>query len=131
MSGPVCFGRLFLLLALFLSQPIFAEESARDRAKAFVEEGALAYQLGRFTEALAAYEKAYEAERLPALLFNIGQCHKMLGDHERAIFFFEGFLRERPEAKSRPLVETLIAESKRELEQQAHQAAAAKEEELR
>ena len=67
----------------------------------------------------------------PALLFNIGQCHKNLKNYESAIFFFEGYLREetKPDSRKRTLTEELIAESRAELERQ--RAAAATELEAR
>jgi len=41
-----------------------------------------------WTTALVDYQAAYDAEPLPAFLFNIGQCHKNLAHYEKAIFFF-------------------------------------------
>jgi len=74
------------------------------------------YKLGRFKDALAEYSKAYELAPLAGFLFNIGQCHRLLGNHERAVFFYEGYLREKPNAKNRKAVMKLIGESKRELD---------------
>jgi tetratricopeptide (TPR) repeat protein len=34
--------------------------------------------------------------RLPAFLFNIGQCHRKLGQHEQAIFFYSRYLKANP-----------------------------------
>ena len=34
------------------------------------------------------YTAAHDAKPLPALLFNIAQCHRQLGNHERALFFY-------------------------------------------
>lgn len=68
------------------------------RAKAYFQEGARHHQLGRFADALAAYEKAYEAKPIPAFLFNIAQCHYELGNWERAIFFYRTFVNEVPDA---------------------------------
>jgi tetratricopeptide (TPR) repeat protein len=73
------------------------------------------YKLGRFKEALKEYSKAYELAPLAGFLFNIGQCHRLLGNHERAVFFYEGYLREKPNAKNRKAVLKLIKESKKEL----------------
>lgn len=81
------------------------------------------YQLGRFAEALAEYSKAYELYAAPPLLFNIAQSHRQLKNWERAVFFFEGYLRARPKAKNRPLVEELLADSQRLLEKERAAAA--------
>ena len=70
--------------------------NARAQAKAQVKKGQLDYKLARFEEALEDYTHAYELYPAPALLFNLGQCHRNLKNYERAIFFFEGYLREQP-----------------------------------
>lgn len=100
-----------------------AAPSSIDRAKALVREAELKYKLGRFDEALASYTKAYEQHPAAALLFNIGQCHRQLKNYERAVFFFEGFLRETGPGPNRKLATELIAEAERELEEQRQRAA--------
>lgn len=97
----------------------------RAEAKAEFEKAQLHYRLGRFEEALKSYTRAYELFNAPALLFNIGQCHKNLQNHERAIFFFEGYLREETNAEKRALAEELIAVSRAQLERQRSERAKA------
>ena len=101
--------------------------NARALARAQVKKAQLDYKLARFEQALDGYSHAYELYPSPALLFNLGQCHRNLKHHERAIFFFEGYLREQPkiDPDQRALTEDLIAESKTALEQQNAEAAAA------
>src|SRR5687767_11122360 len=82
-----------------------ADDKAKADAKARAEKGNTHYKLGRFDDALAEYSAAYEIYPAPGLLFNIGQCHKNLKHYERAVFFFEGYLREKPNAPNRALVE--------------------------
>lgn len=50
------------------------------------------YQLGRFTEAIPKYERVFELTSHPSLLFNIAQCHRQLGNWERAAFFYDRYL---------------------------------------
>jgi len=86
------------------------------KAKVHVEQARLAYNLGKFDEALRGYEAAYRLVPMPGLLFNLGQCHRHAGNHERAIFFFDGYLREAsPEAGQRTLVLDLKKESEAKL----------------
>jgi tetratricopeptide (TPR) repeat protein len=101
------------------------QAKAKAKAKALVREAELQYKLGRFEEALASYTKAYEHHAVPALLFNIGQCHRQLRRFERAIFFFEGFLRETSGGPNRELAAELIAESDQELAKERRRAAEA------
>lgn len=92
-----------------------------DQAKQEVKTADIDYRLGRFTEALAGYTKAYELYPVPPLLFNIAQCHRNLKDYAKAIFFYEGYLRDAPAAKNRSLVEDLIRESRAALAEQDRQ----------
>jgi hypothetical protein len=83
------------------------------------------YDLGKFEAALAEYDAAYSAKPLPALLFNIAQCHRNLGRKERAVFFFRRYLELSPAAKNRADVEASIAELEADLRDEEEAAAAA------
>lgn len=117
----------WLIAAPAVADPIPSGE--RETAKRHAEEAAAHYYAGRFAEALASYQAAHDAEPVPALLFNIAQCHKHLGDHERAIFFFSSYLRNVPDAANRDVALALLEESERALEEErqlrAHRAAVA------
>jgi tetratricopeptide (TPR) repeat protein len=122
---------VFLTCAWGFAAPANAGGSAvrKAAAKAEVQKAQIHYKLGRFDEALEAYSRAYELFNAPALLFNIGQCHKNLRDFDRAIFFFEGYLREEtnPNPRTRALAQELIAESRVEIERRrAAEATASK-----
>jgi tetratricopeptide (TPR) repeat protein len=120
---------VFCGVALWLSWALPGPAAAKPPSPAAVKEarthyqqGETAFKLGRFPEALEAYSKAYEVAPLPGFLFNIGQCHRMLGNLERAVFFYRGYLRERPEAKNRAAVEKLIVSSEKKLQAAAEEA---------
>jgi len=95
------------------------DEAATRKARKHYEKADLEYRLGHFDDALVEYGRAYGEKRLPAFLFNIAQCHKMLGNREKAIFFYESFLRDAPDTPKRALVESLLAESRGVLEERA------------
>lgn len=105
---------LILLAALLVASPAFADPTPQDTAQArtLFDDGTAAYKLGDFPKALAAYEAAYKLFPAPQFLFNIAQCHFQLQNWERAEFFFEGYLREVPDAGNRALVEELIGEAR-------------------
>ncbi len=106
------------LACLLLSAPAHAapDPILVKKARVHVEQARLAYNLGKFDEALRGYEAAYRLVPMPGLLFNLGQCHRHAGNHERAIFFFDGYLREAsPEAGQRALVLDLKKESEAKL----------------
>jgi len=97
---------------------VAAPEDPRAEAKREVERAEVQYKLGRFDEALEGYSRAYELVNAPGLLFNIGQCHKNLKSYERAIFFFQEYLREAKRPERRALANELIAEARAQLERQ-------------
>jgi tetratricopeptide (TPR) repeat protein len=79
---------------------------------ALYERGEQSYKLGHFDDALAAFGKSYELSKEPALLFNIGQCHRQLKNHERAVFFFEEYLTDSADVSNRAEVEALLTEER-------------------
>lgn len=103
------------------------KSDARSQAKAAVERAQVDYKLGRFQDALDGYRRAYELFQAPVLLFDIGQCHRNLGDPDKAIFFFEGYLREEtgPEPERRKLTEDLLVELRTDAQRKRASAAVA------
>lgn len=85
---------------------------AHERAADLTNEAQAHYDAGRYEEASAAYRQAYAVVPAPELLFNLGQCQRLLGRSARAVKYFEAYLRLRPNAPHRPLVEQLIEENK-------------------
>jgi len=108
-----------LLLALAAARPAAADPpfatAGVEQGRELAVQAARHYKDGRFTQALDAYRRAYDVAPVPELLFNIGQCHFQLKSYEWAIFFYQGYLTDRPQAANRQLVESLIAESRRHL----------------
>lgn len=111
-STILCLG---LVAALLVPQSTAAKAGDGDTqaARRFFRRARKAYTLGQFERALELFKAAYEAKPMPAFLFNLGQCHWQLKNYERAIFFYEGYIREKPDAQNRPLAEELLAESRR------------------
>jgi tetratricopeptide (TPR) repeat protein len=122
------------LVTLLMTQAAWGEvpnvsAEARAEAQEHNRQAQIQYNLGRFAEALEEYSAAYELFPHPAFLFNLGQCNREIDNHDRAIFFFEGYLRQLPNAANRELVESLLNESHVTLqEQREREAAEAREE---
>jgi tetratricopeptide (TPR) repeat protein len=104
-------------------------EDATVAARRHFERAEKLFALGRFEAALTEYEAAFEARPLPGFLFNIGQCHRNLGNHDAAIFSFRKYLRLSPDAENREDVLELIA--KLETEKQRAEARRAADEDAR
>lgn len=88
-----------------------ADEAAdKARGKAVWREGVKQYDLGDFDAAIKKFEEAYQIFPNPDILFNLGQAHRKTKTYERAIHYFRTFLRYKPNAPNRDVVEQLIAE---------------------
>ncbi len=102
-------GLLVALLALNVA-PGPRREAARLARQAVRE-----YNIGDFTDALADLKHAYLLDPVPALLFNLGQCQRALGQWKEAAFSFRGYLREAPGGSHRAQAAALLAETETKL----------------
>ena len=105
---------LLLSLALSGAAARAAEEpgSARDHFK----KGQTHYTLGEFNEAVAEFREAYRLENKPAILFNIAQAMRQVGQYKQAYFYYSQYLHQRPEASNRPEVEGFMAAMKKKVD---------------
>ncbi len=79
-----------------------------EAARASARKGQSLYELARYPEALEAFEAAYQKKPVPALLFNIAQCHRQLGHLEQAARVYRSYLRsDPPEAAAKQARELL------------------------
>nr|AHE14565.1 putative tetratricopeptide repeat domain protein [uncultured bacterium] len=88
--------------------PAPKQEDPETAARLFFEQAQREYDLGNFDKALVGYSEAYRLVSAPALLFNIGQCHRQLGQYERAAFFYRRYLALEPDSPDAPVVQGLI-----------------------
>ncbi len=114
----------FALSLLFSSvaeaQSLSSDELAREQ---FLN-GRAAYDEGRYDDALAAFERAFELSPRPALHYNIGLAHDRLRHDADALEHYETYLREVENPPQQVQVEARIAalreaEARREAEQTA------------
>jgi hypothetical protein len=90
----VRFAAVFFVVAL-AALPARAE-GKRDKGQRPVDQGHRAYNLGHWSDALAAFEKAYEESGDSAILFNLAETHRQLGHTADAIRLYNSYLRELP-----------------------------------
>lgn len=120
---------LALAIAMVPAHPVWAAKGSAAAAKRAAKRnherarkefglGKREAELGHFERAIPHFEKAYDLEKVPAILFNIGQCQRYLKDYDKALYFFDAYLREEPDAPDRKVVESDIAETKRLREEQ-------------
>jgi opacity protein-like surface antigen len=113
------FSSLCLTLILIAgANAAHASEAGKKAAKPHYEKGASEYNLGHFAEAISEFEKAYEQDPAPILLFNIAQAHRQSGNNERAAFFYRRYLEQEPNADNRADVEKRIKDLEAVIQQQ-------------
>src|SRR4051794_11138375 len=111
---PRCVGGGRALAATATADPAAAR---RDEAKAAFGRGNAAYNLGKYGDAIAEFERAYALSRMPEILFNLGQCYRKQWEAEprselgrRALHYYDALLREAPSSKVRPDAEQFVSE---------------------
>lgn len=89
-------GRKLLCVVVLLMIPavLQAEEDAQRRAKALFKEGSMHYKVAEFELALEKYKQAFKLHSHPAIIFNLAQAHRQLGNHKKALFFYKLYLSE-------------------------------------
>jgi Tetratricopeptide repeat len=118
-------GRIVTLVACLLFA-VSASAQKKQQAKALIQEGTRLYSAGEYSDAIDKFQAAYRLNQDPAMQFNIGQCHRKLGNHQQAVDAYQIYLRERPDAPNHAAVEGWLNE-----EQQAVDRARAAEEAAR
>ncbi|HXU69482.1 MAG TPA: tetratricopeptide repeat protein [Polyangia bacterium] len=87
-------------------------------AREHYAKGKRLYDLGRFGDAAKEYEAAYQAKDDPALLFNLGQAHRLAHEYPQALLAYKAYLRNVPDAPNRAEVEQRIAELQAQIDAQ-------------
>src|SRR5436190_16583685 len=107
---------LIIAAVVLAAMPVGAgADESTARAKALYEVGTKHYQVGEYKQALEAFKAGYFAKRNPAFLYNMGQCHRMMGNLDEEIGNYRAYLRESPDATNRADVEQFIADAEKEL----------------
>lgn len=91
---------IITLFALCLpAVPAYAKDpkkttTEQKQADRHFKSGVALFKEGKFKEALAEFERAYEIAPHPLVLYNIAGCHRELSSYGEAIRFYERFLAE-------------------------------------
>jgi hypothetical protein len=107
-----------VLLAAWLSagRPARAADPRTESARQHSAQGDAYYKLEKYGNAIGEYEQAYLAKPDPSFLYNIAQCHRLMGQSAEALNFYRRFLRDAPDAPNRPVAEKHI----KDLEDASH-----------
>ena len=83
-----------------------------------------AYDLGKYPEAVDEYQKVYEIDGDPVMLYNIAQAYRLNDQPQDAIHFYRRYLQRSPDARNREDVERKIASQEKVIEEKRKAAAA-------
>ena len=83
-----------------------------------------AYDLGKYQEAIDEYQKVYEIDGDPVMLYNIGQAYRLNDQAQESIHFYRRYLQRSPEARNREDVERKITSLEKLIEERRKAAAA-------
>ncbi|HBQ11989.1 MAG: tetratricopeptide repeat protein [Sandaracinaceae bacterium] len=92
---------------------------SESEARSLFEAGQSAFRDGRFEDALARWQSAYDLARYPELLYNIATALDRLGRMDEAARRYRDFLEENPEAANRNYVQRRVEVIETHLAQQA------------
>lgn len=104
---------LLLAAALALPAPVLAREPSSDEtaeAKQLTKEGLAAFDDERYDDAIEKFERAFELAKVPGLLLNIAQAHRLNGSCRKALDQYLKFLRLAPGSRHEDEVNTRIKE---------------------
>jgi tetratricopeptide (TPR) repeat protein len=85
-----------------------AADPKAEQARAHFQQGDTFFKLDKYPAALQEFEQAYLAKQDPSFLYNIAQCHRLMGNRVEAIRFYKRFLNDAPTAANRPVAEKHI-----------------------
>jgi len=87
-----------------------------EKARAHFQQADTYFKLEKYAAALQEFEQAYLAKQDPSFLYNIAQCHRLMGNRADAIRFYKRYIIDAPNAPNRPTAEKHI----RDLEAASH-----------
>jgi len=85
-----------------------AADPTAEKARAHFQQGDTYFKLEKYANALQEFEQAYLAKQDPSFLYNIAQCHRLMGNRAEANRFYKRYLADAPTAANRPVAEKHI-----------------------
>ena len=79
---------------------LFARVAFASPADDLLQRGLRSYAVGRYDEAIAAFQRGYELEPRPDFLYALGQAQRMKGDCHAAVASYRAYLRTSPPERS-------------------------------
>src|SRR5580698_6101233 len=124
---PRAFALIFSMMLLALgSKEARAQLSAQQKQEIHVhyQQATRAYDLGKYQEAVDEYQKVYEIDGDPVMLYNIAQAYRLNDQPQESIHFYRRYLQRSPEARNREDVNRKIVNLEKLIEDRRKAAAA-------
>jgi tetratricopeptide (TPR) repeat protein len=84
------------------------DKAGAEKAREHFKSGEAFFKLEKYNDALEQYEQGYMARSDASFLYNIAQCHRLMGNKTAALRFYRRFLDEATRVPNRPMVEQHI-----------------------
>jgi tetratricopeptide (TPR) repeat protein len=97
-----------LVGVLATARPALATDPRTEKAREHYLQGDAFYKLDKYPNALVEYEQAYLAKQDPSFLYNIAQCHRLMGNRAEALRFYRRYLKDAPNAPNREVADKHI-----------------------
>jgi tetratricopeptide (TPR) repeat protein len=135
MDAPMRTAVLLLSLlvpAVAIAAPV-GQATATDKAHAreAYREGQRLVEARDYAAALNAFRRGFNAYEDPIFIFNIAQCHRLLGNKELAAKWYRNFLERVPEPPNLAEIQRWLAKLDREIEAEKRAGAASASEQER
>jgi tetratricopeptide (TPR) repeat protein len=98
----------YVLVILLVATRVYAADDPNSARTLFMS-GTKHFDLGEYEQALSDFKEAYRIKDDPVLLYNIGQCQRMLKHNEDALRAYKTYLSRATDAVNRADVERKIA----------------------
>ncbi len=98
-----------LLLGSVVAEARPVEDASTAEAKQHYLSGMAHFNLQEYPQAISEFEAAYRLKPDPVFLYNLGQTYRLSNNAERALYFYQAYLRSAPDAPNRAEVEGRIA----------------------
>ncbi|HVZ89400.1 MAG TPA: tetratricopeptide repeat protein [Polyangia bacterium] len=115
-----------MIVALLASKAAYAQLTPQQKQDIHThyQQATRAYDLGKYQEAIDEYQKVYEIDGDPVMLYNIAQAYRLNDQPQDSIHFYRRYLQRSPEARNRDDVERKIAGQEKLIEDRRKAAAA-------
>src|SRR5262245_55059676 len=105
-------GRLVWVASLLTASIVYAQTDTSAQARQLYEQGMAHFQLEEYDAAIGKWEQGFRLRPVPEFLYNIAQAHRLAKRSDKALSFYQKYLRQTPRAPNRAEVERLIAQLK-------------------